>query len=130
MQELIKIKSNKKTYLRDYNLLIAQNLWQAHYQILLIILWKEFVKLNVNDNKKCETCEINYKDCECFLEYINFKDNLIEDRCLCWNKNYKKKFDENLQKEFFNINKFLNHDINKFILLLQKGVYPYNYIDD
>ena len=26
--------------------------------------------------------------------------------------------------------KFSNHDINKFILLLQKGVYPYEYMDD
>ena len=24
----------------------------------------------------------------------------------------------------------LNHDINKFFLLLQKGVYPYEYMDD
>ena len=26
--------------------------------------------------------------------------------------------------------KFTNHDINKFILLLPKGVYPYKYMDD
>ena len=32
---------------RDYNLLIAQDLWQAHYQILIILL-KLFIKLNVN----------------------------------------------------------------------------------
>ena len=88
------------------------------------------MKLNLNDNKKCETCEINYKDCECFHENINFKHNLVEERCLCWNKNYQKKFDDKLQKEFFNINKFSNHDINKFILLLQKVAYPYKYIDD
>ena len=25
---------------------------------------------------------------------------------------------------------FSNHDVSKFILLLQKGVYPYKYIDD
>ena len=30
------------------------------------------------DDKKCKACEIKYKDCECFLEYTNFKDNLIE----------------------------------------------------
>ena len=35
----------------DYNLLIGQNLRQAHYRILLIILVKEFVKLNVKMNK-------------------------------------------------------------------------------
>ena len=31
-----------------------------------------------HDNKKCETCRIKYKNCECFLEYENFKDDLIE----------------------------------------------------
>ena len=31
---------------------------------------------------------------------------------------------------FFNTYKFSNHDINKFILLLQKGVYSYEYMDD
>ena len=31
-----------------------------------------------------------------------------------------KKFDEMLKKTFVNINKFANHDINKFILLLRK----------
>ena len=30
------------------------------------------------DDKKCETCGIKYKYCDCFLEYKNFKDNLIE----------------------------------------------------
>ena len=39
---------SQKLHLADYNLLIAQHLWQTHYQILLIILLKEFIKLNVN----------------------------------------------------------------------------------
>ena len=30
------------------------------------------------DNKKDETCRIKYKYCDCFLEYINFKDDLIK----------------------------------------------------
>ena len=47
-QELIKIeKKLRKLYLRDCSLLTTQDLWQAHYQILLIILLKEFIKLNV-----------------------------------------------------------------------------------
>ena len=33
-------------------------------------------------NKKCETCGIKYKDCECCFEYIRVKDDLIEHKCL------------------------------------------------
>ena len=36
-------KKIQKIYLTNYNLLIAQDLWQAHYQILLIIFLKEFI---------------------------------------------------------------------------------------
>ena len=43
---------------------------------------------------------------------------------------YQRKFDKNLKERFFNTYKFSNHDNNKFILLLQKGVYPYEYMDD
>ena len=38
----------QQIYLKYYNLLIAQGLWQAHYQILSIIFLKESIKLNVN----------------------------------------------------------------------------------
>ena len=49
---------------------------------------------------KCETCGIKYKYCDCFLEYINFKDNLIEYKCLCCNKNPQQKFDQKLKERF------------------------------
>ena len=51
-------------YLKYYNLLIAQELWEAHYQILSIIFLKKFIELNVNSDmmiKKCEICGIKYK---------------------------------------------------------------------
>ena len=38
----------QKIYLTYYNLLKAQDLWQAHHQILSIIFLKDFIKLNVN----------------------------------------------------------------------------------
>ena len=38
--------------------------------------------------------------------------------------------DENLKKQFANTGKFSNDKMNKFILLLQKGVYPCKFIDD
>ena len=43
---------------------------------------------------------------------------------------YQHKFDEKLKEQFLNTCKFSNHDNNKFILLLWKGVYPFEYIDD
>ena len=78
--------------------------------------------------KRCETCGIKYKYCDCFMEYTNFKDDLTEYKCC--NKNNRQKFDEKLKKCVFNTCTFSNHDKNKFILLLQKDVYPYQYMDD
>ena len=60
-----------------------QDLWQVHYQILLIIL-KEGIK------------KIKCKDCGCFLEYESVKDNLIKYKCLSCNKDYSNKLDEKL----------------------------------
>ena len=40
-------------------------------------------------DKKCKTCGIKYKHCDCFLEYTNFKDDLIEYKCLSCNKIYQ-----------------------------------------
>ena len=55
-----------------------------------------------HNDKKCETCRIKYNYCDCFLEYINFKDDLAEYKCLRCNKNYQQKFDEKLKEQFFN----------------------------
>ena len=44
--------------------------------------------------------------------------------------NYHNKFDERLKERFFNTQRFSSHDINKFILLLQKGFYSHKYISD
>ena len=44
-----------------------------------------------SNDKKYENCIIKYKYYDCFLEYIRFKDNLIEYKCLCCNMNYQKK---------------------------------------
>ena len=31
-----------------------------------------------HDDEKCETCRIEHKSGDCFLQYANFKDNPIE----------------------------------------------------
>ena len=53
-------KKLQKPYL-DYNLSIEQDLCKVNYQILLIILMKEFIKTKCkygHDNKKWQTCGI------------------------------------------------------------------------
>ena len=50
-KEVTRIDKMEKTLQkRYYNLLIVQDLWQAHYQILPITFLKEFVELNVNSD--------------------------------------------------------------------------------
>ena len=46
------------------------------------------------------------------------------------NTQVQKKFDETLKKSFIDTYKFSHQDIKKFILLLRKGDYPYEYMDD
>ena len=74
--------------------------------------------------------KIKSKDCYFFLEFEKAKDNLIKYKCLFCNKDYSKKIDEELRKRFKNIFKFSSNDINKFILLLRKGVYPFEHMDE
>ena len=82
----------------------------------MIILQKEFTKSN--------------KKIDCFLEYEIVKDNLIKYKCLFYNEQFSSKTDEELRKRLKNTFNFSNNDINKFILLLRKGFYLYEYMDE
>ena len=82
-----------------------------------------------HDNKKCEPCGIKYKYCDYFNQHVNFKHDLIEHKCLCCNTNYQHKFDEKLKERLYNAYKFFTLNNNKFLSLLRKGVYPYEYMD-
>ena len=42
----------------------------------------------------------------------------------------EKKFNKDLIKKFKNTYSFCNNEINKFVSLLRKGVYPYEYVDN
>ena len=60
----------KNTYLTDNNSMTAQGLRQGHFQILLIISQKEFIKSNLNTNimigsVKCE--DLNTEIASVFL---------------------------------------------------------------
>ena len=49
--------------------------------------------------------------------------------CFECKNNYRKDFNKELINKFSSTYKFCNGDTNKFILLLRKGVYPYEYMD-
>ena len=74
-------------------------------------------------NNKCFDCESN-------LDYIKIKKKgKLLLKCFNCNIYYKKKFNKDLMKKFKNTYSFCNNDLNKFILLLRKCVYPYEYMD-
>ena len=61
-------------------------------------------------------------------KYTGFKDNQLLLECSDCNAWFKRDSKE-LIKRFANTYEFSNTDIDKFILLLRKGVYPYEYMD-
>ena len=77
-------------------------------------------------------------NCKCYLDYVRVtrNENLLL-KCFNCNNYYKKKFNKDLSKKFKNTYRFCNsfsessslECINKFVLLLRKGVYPYEYMD-
>ena len=74
-------------------------------------------------NNRCAHC----KSC---LDYMKTKDENLIFRCFSCKKNYEKDFNKELIERFANIYEFCNGDLNKFILLLRKGVYSYEYMDN
>ena len=53
---------------------------------------------------------------------MSFKDDQLIFSCFECKKNYEKDFNKDLIDRFSNTYRFCNEDINKFILLLRKGV--------
>ena len=69
-------KKLQKICLSYHNLLIVQDLWQTHYQILSIIFLKKFIELNVNSNTMIKNVKLS--ELHTTVKHINFKDDLIE----------------------------------------------------
>ena len=69
-------------------------------------------------------------DCNSCLDYIKIKNKKLLLKCFNCNAYYRKKFNKDLIKKFKNTYSFCNNDINKFVSLLRKGVYPCDYVDN
>ena len=96
-------KKLQKIYLTYYGILIAQDFMASSLSNLVNNLSEGIHRIKCkfgHNDKKCETCRIKYKYCDYFLEYTNFKADLIEYKCLCGNKNYQRKFYEKLKNDF------------------------------
>ena len=74
-------------------------------------------------NNKCSDFGSN-------LDYIKIKNEKLILKCYNCKQSYKKIFYKELIKRFASTYSFCNNDLNKFILLLRKGAYPYEYMDN
>ena len=74
-------------------------------------------------NNKC----LNGESC---LDYIKTKNEKLILKCFNCKTYYEKDFNKELIKKFANTYSFCNNDLNKFVLLLRKGIYPYEYMDN
>ena len=55
----------------------ARYMSASHYQILLLISLKEFLKVKYKYEQKCKACRIKYKDSNHSPGYTNVKHNLM-----------------------------------------------------
>ena len=69
-------------------------------------------------------------DCESCLDYIKTKNEKLILKCFNCKTYYEKGCNKELIERFASTYEFCYKDLNKFILLLRKGVYPYEYMDN
>ena len=83
-------------------------------------------KLSGVCDKECKKCMERTK-IRLNCEFIGFKNGRLSYKCKECKKSYNKIANESI-KNFPTLHKFCDGDLNKFFLLLRKGIYPYEYI--
>ena len=83
-------------------------------------------------NNKCSDCgsNLDYIKTTAKPSSLERKNEKLILECYNCKQRYKKKFNKELIKRFASTYSFCNNDLNKFMLLLRKGVYPYKYMDN
>ena len=74
-------------------------------------------------NDKCVKCKSN-------LSFVNAMNETLTFECVDCKKEYKKDIDNKLKERFSNVYEFCDYDVNKFLTLLRKGAYSYEYMDE
>ena len=122
-------------YFFSTNLKKLDNNYSITYKLVFINSFK-FMSNKLSDladnlseiyKKECKECK-ERKINRSVWNFIRLKNNKLNYEF----KKCKKRLlmsINGLIKKFQNIYQFCNGDINKFVLLLKKGVYPYEYID-
>ena len=117
---LKKINDNDKTITYKLNFIDG-------YRFMETSLSNLADNLSEINNKDCKKCmERNKIKSEC--RYIKQKENKLIYKCKKCNDISYKSVNGFIEK-FRSICEFCNKDLNKFVLLIRKGVYPYEYMD-
>ena len=74
-------------------------------------------------NDKCIKCKSN-------LCFVNAMNETLTLECVDCKKEYKKDLNKKLIERFSNVYEFCGYDMNKFMILLRKGIFPYEYMDE
>ena len=130
---------NTEKYI-TFSVPLKKKINNKNLEITYKIKFDSFRFMSSSLSKLVDNSSDNCSDCKSNLDHVPItKNKKLLLKCFNCNIYYKKKINNDLIKKFKNTNSFCNNDmtesssskrINKFVLLLRKGVYPYEYVDN